>query len=229
MPSLTSGLPSCPISMTDRDTLLNRLRTFAEQQDAADQAADRDTLARAADIVALYEDKSWVGEMPAPKRGAIRSRPVDPESFSRFTKWLAERVPIGGRRAYQLREAHEVTTTYLNRVQISPTGETAVRPLKWFKKNDYADRIPEVWASACSLAGNASPSAVQVRRAVSQWKAANLPKSEQKTSQKRSPKVREDRWVEEAQRLMHEDPAGFARALQQVEDSAEALLAELDA
>jgi hypothetical protein len=215
--------------MSDRDIILQRLRAFAEQQDAADKSADRDTLARAADLVALYEDKSWVGEMPPPKRGAVRSRPVDPESFSRFTKWLAERVPIQGRRAYQLREAHEMTTTYLHQVQISPTGERQIRPFKWFRRNDYADRIAEVWRLACELAGNRAPDAPTVRRAISQWKADNLPKSATKTAQKRSVKAREDRWVEEGRRLLHEDPGGFAKALGLIEDEAEALIAEVQA
>jgi hypothetical protein len=215
---------------TDRDLILKRLRVFAEEQKAAEQAADHDTLARAADIVALYEDKSWVGEMPAPKRGAVRSRPVDPESFSRFTKWLAERTPIHGRRAYQLRDAHEMATTYLHRVQISPTGERAVRPFKWFQKNGYEDRIPEVWRLACQLAGGHSPDGPTVRKAISQWKADNLPKAEGTgASRKRSGRAKVERWREEALRLMREYPEDFARALATVEDGAEAMLGELEA
>jgi hypothetical protein len=214
--------------MSDRDDILDRLRQFARQQHDATAAADRDTLARAADIVALYEDKSWVGEMPAPKRGAVRSRPVDPESFSRFTKWLGERVPIRGATAYRLRDAHETVRTYFANGEFSPTSESVVRPLKWFKKNDYGDRIPEVWSIACDLAGG-TPDAPAVRKAISQWKADNLPKSQQKTAQKRDVKARADRWVEEARRLMHEDPAGFAKALGLVEDDAEALIAEVQA
>jgi hypothetical protein len=215
--------------MTDRDTLLKRLQVFAEQQDAAVKSADRDTLARAADLVALYEDKSWVGEIPPPKRSAIRSRPVDPESFSRFTKWLAERVPIRGSTAYRLRDAHEMVRTYFANGEFSPTSESVVRPLKWFRKNDYENRIPEVWSLAVELAGGRTPDAPTVRRAISKWKVDNLSKSEQKTSQTRSVKAREDRWVEEARRLMHEDPSGFAKALELVEDDAEALIAEVQA
>jgi hypothetical protein len=218
--------------MTDRDALLKRLRAFAEQQNAADKSADRDTLARGADIVTLYEDRSWVGEMDAAhpiKRSAVHRRPPDPESFSRFTRWLAERVPIAGRTAYQLRDAHELTTNYLRQAQIIPTGERQIRPLKWFQKNDHADRIPEVWALAVEMAGGRAPDAPTVRRAISQWRADNLPRSVTKTAQKRSVRAREDRWVEEGRRLLHEDPSGFAKALGLIEDEAEALIAEVQA
>src|SRR5215831_9416524 len=170
--------------MSGREDALTRLRAFAKQQDDAAGIADRDSLARAADIAALYEDRSWVGELEPPKRRATRGRPVDPESFSRFTKWLAERVPIQGRTAYQLKAAHDLTTTYLRPAQINPMGEKAVRPLRWFERNDYADRIPEVWELACKLAGGGPPDEPTVRRAVFQWKDEHLPKSERKTREK---------------------------------------------
>lgn len=215
--------------MTDRDAVLKRLREFAKQQDAAAETADRGSLDRAADVMALYEDKSWVGEVPAPKRGAVRGRPTDPESFSRFTKWLAERVPIRGQFAYRLRDAHELRTTYFAQGEIKPTGERPLRPLKWMTKNGYGDRVSEVWRLAVELAGGGSPDEPTVRRALSKWKADNLPKSDRKTPQTRSLKVREDRWLEEGRRLIHEDPAGFARVLALVEDEAETLIAEVEA
>src|SRR5262245_16206633 len=99
--------------MTDeeRAQALERLRGFAEQQAAADDRADRSSLDRAADILALFDDidengrRRWALEMDPPKTRRHMGRPVDPESFSRFTKWLAGRVPLKGSRAYQLRDA----------------------------------------------------------------------------------------------------------------------------
>jgi len=210
--------------MSDRDTILTRLRQFAEQQAAAVEAADHDSLARAADIVELYEDKSWVGEMDPPKQRAVRGRPVDPESFSRFTKWLAERVPIQGRTAYQLKAAHE-RANYLRGAQVNPSGEFSLRPLGWFEKNDYTDKIPEVWELACALALGGTPDQPTVRKAITQWKNDHLPKSDRKTRQKTAGRrARIAKWREDALNLLHEDPAEFARALKAVEQAVEAEL-----
>jgi len=206
----------------NREQLLDNLRAFAKRQAEAAESADHDSLARAAEIAALYEDRSWVGELDPPKRRASRGRPVDPESFSRFTKWLAERVPLASRRAYQLKAGHDLVANYLNSVQLIPTGEGIVRPLRWLERNDYADRIPEVWELACKLAGNAPPDEPTVRRAVFQWRDEHLPKSERKTREKGAGRrKRLAKWRDEALALLHEDPAEFARALKTVEQAVE--------
>lgn len=208
----------------ERTAILRRLDGFVRQQREAELEADRNSLDRAADIVALYEDRSWVAELPPPKVLRNRGRPVDPESFSRFTKWLRERVPIGGSTAYQLRDAHELQATYFRDAEIKPIGEHELRPLKWLTKHDYGDRVPEVWREACKLAGGTSPDGPTVRRALSQWKRDNLPKAEGK-SVARTGQALVDRWLRDAHKIMEQYPELFVAAVDRVEADAEEFFA----
>lgn len=204
----------------ERQVILGRLEAFVEQQHGADDLADHGSLERAADVMALYEDRHWVSELPPPKATRHRGRPVDPESFSRFTKWLAEKVPLAGRTAYQLRDAYELNTNYLRQAQINPAGERALRPLKWLTRHDYADRVSEVWELACELAGNRSPDGPTVRRAVAKWKHDNLPKTKTKSGA-RGGRAVVDRWLRDAHRIMEEYPELFIDAVNRVEAEAE--------
>lgn len=204
----------------DRDAALARLRDFAAQQKGAEREADRGSLERAADVVALYEDRRWVDEMDPPKPRRGRARPTDPESFSRFTKWLAERAELKSRQAYYLRDADDLVTTSLHSVQISPTGAFVVRPLKWMRKNDYGDHIPEVWSIACDMA-KGTPDEPTVRKALSKWKHDNVPKAEVSSRGKRGGRAAVDRLLSDARKLMDEYPELFADALEQVEHMAE--------
>lgn len=150
----------------EREAVLARLREFADQQREASEVADRGSLERAADVVALYEEKAWVREIDPPKQRRNRGRPVDPESFSRFTKWLGDHLP--GRTAYRLREAHELAVS-LPRGKESPTSARSVLPLKWLRKQGRENAIPEVWAAACKEAGG-TPTEEHVKRALKRWK-----------------------------------------------------------
>jgi hypothetical protein len=216
--------------MTDneRSEILDRLRDFAAQQRGAEDLSDRGSLDRAADVVALYEDRGWVAEVDPPKVRRSRGRPVDPESFSRFTKWLSERVPLTGSRWYQLRDAHDLATNYFNGVEIKPKGEYDLRPLKWLTRHDHGDRVSEVWKIACDLAGGKTPDSPTVRRALAQWKRENLPKVERKPGE-RTARARVNRWIRDAERLMEESPELFIEAVNKVEVTAERYFAREEA
>ncbi len=61
---------------------------YREQVREADRRADSNTLDRATDIVALYQDKRWVGQLPALQHKRNRGRPVEADSWPRFARWL---------------------------------------------------------------------------------------------------------------------------------------------
>lgn len=206
---------------TEQQEILDRLRLFVSQGRTAEDMADRGSLDRAADIVQLYEAKEWLAELPELKTRRSRGRPVDPESFSRFTKWLEGKTSLKSRTAYQLRDAYEVETNYLRAAQIKPAGEHGLRPLKWLVKNDYIDAIPGVWDRACELAGGQSPMSPIVRQALNEWKKETFPKVERPTSEKRGGRAAVDKWLRDAHRLMEEYPELFVDAVNKVEEEAE--------
>ena len=215
--------------MTDaeRKEILDHLRDFVRQQRKADDTADQGSLERAAEMMALYEDKAWVTELPAPKRLVSRGRPVDPESFSRFTRWLAEQTPLAGRTAYQLRDAHELRTNYLRQAQIKPEGERALRPLKWLTKNDYGERVPEVWKRAVILAGGETPDSPTVRKALAEWKHDNLPKVDRPSTRgKQGGAALAKRLIAEFDRLALEYPDQVAPTLDEIMAHLEGLMEE---
>ena len=137
--------------METQEEILDRLRLFVTQERTAEDMADQGSLDRAEDIVTLYESKAWVQELPEVTTRRNRGHPVDPESFSRFTKWLEAKTDLKGRRAYQLRDAGDLVANYLNSVQINPSGEGVIRPLRWLRKNDHGDAIAGVWSGLARL------------------------------------------------------------------------------
>jgi hypothetical protein len=211
---------------TEREAILERLRAFAAQQSSADELADSGSLARAADLMALYEERGpdgrrrFAAELPPPAKARNRGRPVDPESFSRFTKWLVDQVPLKGSRAYQLRDAHDLATNYFHRVEIIPDSERALRPLKWLVKNGHSDHVSEVWEAAVRAAGGRAPDSATVRRALADWRRINIPKASRPTTP-RGGKDTVDRWLRDARRIMQEYPELFIDAVNTVEAEAE--------
>lgn len=207
---------------TEREATLDRLREFVAQERQAGELADSGSLERAADVVALYEDRAWVRDVAPPKTRRNRGRPVDPESFSRFTKWLTEQIGLAGRTAYQLRDAHTLQANYLRGAQIMPTGEWALRPLRWLDRHDHGEAVPAVWDRACELAGGRNPKSPDVRKALAEWKRDNLPKVDRKSTS-RGGRVLVDRWLRDAHRIMEEYPELFIDAINRVEEDAERL------
>lgn len=205
----------------EQEEILDRLRLFVTQGRTAEDMADQGSLDRAADVVTLYERKEWLKELPELNARRNRGRPVDPESFSRFTKWLTEKTGLRGSRAYQLRDAHDLTTTYFHGVEIKPTGEWELRPLKWLKKNGHEDAITTVWNRAVEIADGSSPESPQVRKALNEWKKATFPKAERTASEKRGGLAVVDKWLRDAHRIMEEYPELFVDAVNKVEAEAE--------
>lgn len=162
----------------DREAAIERLRAYRQQMHDADTAMDRTSLDRAADLVALFEDKEWVKQVSTLRSKTRLGRPVDPESFTQFAKWAEATVGLSPRRQCQLRAAHELVRTYLNGVRIKPEGEYAIRPLLVLAKAGRAERgIPDVWDQAVLAAGGVAPDASTVKAALSGWTTANVPKA----------------------------------------------------
>jgi hypothetical protein len=85
-----------------------------------------------------------------------RGRPVETDSFNRFTKWVLEdpkaNIKIQSRHCYRLHRAHEVAI-YLSRGQINPgSSEKVLRPLTRLLKDTHGDEAPDVWRRAKQLA-----------------------------------------------------------------------------
>lgn len=207
--------------------VLDRVRKFVKQGQAAQDMADEFSLLCAEDIVTLYEEKKWVDELPPITAKRNRGRPVDPESFSRFTKWLAEKTGLKGSQAYQLRSAHDMVANYFHGVEIKPSGEFAVRPLKWLIKNEHEDAIPTVWARAVELNDGYSPTSTQVRKALADWKKETFPKAERKPGEKRGALAVVDKWLRDAHKIMEEYPELFVDAVNKVEEDAEKYFASV--
>src|SRR5262245_57256001 len=205
----------------ERDATLDRLRGFVTQQRTADETADAGSLDRAADIVALYEDRSWIKDVPAPKTRLNRGRPVDPESLSRFSKWLTAEVGLKGSTAYQLRDAHNLSSHYFRQAEIMPTGERELRPLKWLVKHEHTSAIPAVWARACEIA-HGTPHSPDVRKALTEWKKEQgITGNRSATSAGGKGRGLVEKWLRDFHRLMDEYPELVIDAVNRVEEDAE--------
>jgi hypothetical protein len=161
-------VPAVPERLDDTDyqARVERLRGYREQLDRADQQADTGSLDRAADLAAIYADKRWVDELPAPKKTHHRGRPVEPDSLSRFAKWAKERLDLQPRHCYQLHRASEVAT-YLRAAQLNPGGsEYVLRPLSKLLKDKRGDQAPDVWRRAVQLAEGEPLTNTHLRKAL---------------------------------------------------------------
>lgn len=156
-------------AVLERELCLNRLRDYCELQQKAVRTADRDSLARAADLAALYEDKAWVNDLPPMKQRSRLGRPVDPAAQSRFAGWVRERTGLASSRIMQLLRAHHMVSHYLHGVEITATGEWAVRPLTRLLK-EHPDSIKSVWNDAVAEAGGAVPEVGHVKSAIRRWR-----------------------------------------------------------
>ena len=168
----------------------------------AGRLEQEDSLRVAAILDRLYRDEHWVAERNAERAASAKTarggRPVDPTSRSQFSTWLRGRYKrFEPRRVYQLLDAEMLVMSYLNGVQITPTSEWQLRPLKSLlsRANGSGKRIRPVWKLACEIAedaGREAPTADDVRRGIAEWRRLNL------TPQEHRHEVAEDRaWVKE--------------------------------
>lgn len=147
----------------DMDRRLDVIADYADRLVGTEDDANRDTMSVAQAIDELYESKVWVDEWleqkPRPKNASNR---FDAESRNRFSQWQEwknqqrGRKGLTGRYVYMLHDGRKVEKALgskVNRVHIR--SERTLRPLKWFLKYRYEDRIPDVWDIAVKLAGSA--------------------------------------------------------------------------
>lgn len=161
-----------PTAETDRldddayERAIVELRAYREQLDRADKQADAGSLDRAAVLAAIFVDKRWVDEVPAPKKTHFRGRPVVADSRSRFAKWVMERVGLQPRHCYQLLNANTVANS-LRGAHINPgASEWALRPLSKLLRDERSDEIEAVWRRAVELADGESLTSAHVRQAL---------------------------------------------------------------
>lgn len=170
----------------DREQLLDSIAEYAARVEKADKLAQADTITKAADLAALYDEGSWVEEWqeikPA-KKDALGN--VNPGSRSRFAQWLAWAEEQRGktspqsRHVNQLLYANEIVSVLptSSRVSLAQMGvtESAIRPLQWLVKAKYEDRVPEVWARAVELADGEKVTRQHVLKARSEFRAQLTP------------------------------------------------------
>lgn len=166
---------------TDRERLLDSIAEYAARVEKADKLAQADTIAKAADLAALYDEGSWVEEWqkihPAKKDATGK---VNAASRARFARWLVWAEGQRGKSApqgahtYRLLDAHRIASR-LSTGETAPTSEDAVRPLTWFVKAKYEDRIPEIWARAVELAEGGKVTRQHVLKARTEFRAKLSP------------------------------------------------------
>jgi len=160
------------------DEYLKVVGDYADQIAQADQAANRDTMAVAEAMDAMYESRAWVAEWleqkPAPKRPTSRWQADSRNRFAQWQAWRLEqqgRHAITGRHTYRLLNARTIAKAIPNLTTGQIGSEATIRPWAWLLRNRYENRIPEVWAIAVELAGSADKvTAKHTRDALAQWK-----------------------------------------------------------
>ena len=159
--------------MTNYEEALERVRTYAQKIRDGEQAADQESLDRAADLALVYEDKRWVAELEAegkaPKTKVFRGRPVDPGSRNRFASWVLTHEGLKPSYTGKLLKAHEWRGNYSDSVRIIHT-EAAIRPLYALERRGRGSSTEEVIARAQEIAGDGQPvTSAHTRKAVSEF------------------------------------------------------------
>lgn len=186
---------------------LDQLAEFADWFQKAEGMSQKDTIAAGDILNEVFRDQHWVEERNAAREQGAKTplgrKPVAQTNRSQFATWVFGRWPEGfsPRRTYQLLDVSEITKNFLYQVQISPTTERQVRPLKSLLSvaNGGGVRIEPVWKLACETAmeaGREEPTHTDVRDAISQWKQENLPKG-----QHRKETATDQAWVKERKAL----------------------------
>jgi hypothetical protein len=162
------------------DEYLRVVGDYADQIAQSDQVANRDTMAVAEAMEALYESREWVAEWleqkPEPKRPTSRWKADSRNRFAQWQAWKLEQMgrrTIAGSRTYQMLNARTIVKAIPNFHSVEIGSEATIRPWAWLLRNRYENRIPEVWTIAVELAGGvpSQVTAAHTREALKQWKA----------------------------------------------------------
>lgn len=192
----------------DYQAALARLREYREMVEAADRRADQASLARAADLALLYEDRRWMDELPAAKPDVTGK--VTPDSRNRFAKWVAEvsSVHLQTRQTTYLLGAYDLNAQVSTVSTVVPTGERVLRPLKAVQSKGY-DHL-EVWRRAVELAEGRPPTEAQVRQAKTDYLAQFTPKDQRNRARRHKWQRQHDLIVGEFRALLRERQFGVA-------------------
>jgi hypothetical protein len=156
---------------------LEHLRAYVEQLERADRQADTGSLQRAADLMAIYEDRRWVEDMPDPKPSR---RPhlfkVVPDSREQFYKWAKDHItspttsqPLHPSASRRLLDAEDIRAIVRHPLADDSATVTTLSPLAKLLKAGRGEEAPEVWRRAIKLAeaeGQELPGKAAVRRAL---------------------------------------------------------------
>jgi hypothetical protein len=128
-----------------------------------DTANDQGTLARAADLHAIFADQARWEKYPLPKRQG-RSKRVRPRSVGHFVRWAADAIGYTPRRVEQLLAVHEVLATITNPVPFSREAtETTLRPIVDLVQAGRVDEAVSILREAQRKANGAVPTRKQVQ------------------------------------------------------------------
>lgn len=169
-----------PLSPQEQEWL-DEIDDYADQIAAADSATDSVAMQKAAALEKLYQSETWVAEWLEikPAKPNAAGRPTEPNSRNRFNQWLAfrasksGRTPLGAAHTYRLLKARQVQS-YLSHGRNKSLTERAIRPIAWMLSRHYEDRIKEVEQIALELANGGPITDKITRKAMSEWKKANL-------------------------------------------------------
>lgn len=189
---------------------------------------DKQSMAKAEAIEALYTSEVWVAEwmeVNPPKKDAV-GRPPVPNSRNRFAEWMRWRAQgkptLGTTYINKLLRAQEIANYGDKSLRNSFTAGT-IRPLNWLLTNGpkhgetFADRIAEVEKKAIEIAGSADKvTAADMRKAIAEFKKdigwtrgdATRSKGERKA------KRHSMRFMTEFSTVLTEDPAEAFRLIQ---------------
>jgi len=133
----------------------------------------------------MYQSKAWVDEWleqsPPPKKPRNRWTPDSKSRFSSWLRWKTEqqgRDPLSYQYNYRLLNAAEMVLhipTFARGESRNLPTEKALRPLNWFVRNRYEDRLADAMQLAIDQAGSADAiTSRETREAVKTWKHTHL-------------------------------------------------------
>lgn len=167
----------------EREQRLKRLREDAARIESAEAEAQKTSLDRARDMLALYEDSAWAEEM---LEALPPSRPSDSNGVPRFAYWLenVQGIKYSNRRVGRyLQAAQFVRSTTQGRASGLST-ERAVRPFYRLTQKGYPELQGRAIERAIELANGGEITSAHSAQAVSEV-IASIPKPELATREGR--------------------------------------------